>query len=145
MCVALVFDTPVQLYGPSNVHTHVATHILQVVSLSPSFSHTYTLTYPLKRIRTHPEAQGQAAVLESQSDCGVVLRNIEKERMFSFCSCKGILSAPVIVRSIYVHLFSPLLHFFTIMSIYAIRLVVFNYLFADGICFDQKRSLINFE
>lgn len=114
MRMALVSDTPVQPCGPNNVHTRVAIHIFQVLSLSLplSHTHTHTLTYPLKRIRTHPEAQGQAAVSESQSDCGVVLRNIEQERMFSFCSCKGILSAPVITLSIYAHLVSPLLHFF---------------------------------
>lgn len=110
MRMALVVDTPVQPCGPNNVHTRVAIHIF-CLFLSLFLTHIHTLTYPLKRIRTHPEAQGQAAVSESQSDCGVVLRNIEQERMFSFCSCKGILSAPVIILSIYGHLVSPLLHF----------------------------------
>lgn len=71
--MALVCDTPVQPCGPTHVHlvTHTAIHILQVVSLSLSLIHTHKNTHthtdiPTQTcIRTHPEAQGQAAVLES--------------------------------------------------------------------------------
>lgn len=111
--------------------------------LSLFLTHIHTLTYPLKRIRTHPEAQGQAAVSESQSDCGVVLRNIEQERMFSFCSCKGILSAPVIILSIYAHLLSPLLHFFMNMFINVNRLLVFDTYFANGTWFWSEKKIYN--
>lgn len=53
MRMALVFDTPVQPCGPNNVHTRVAIHIFQVLSLSLPLSRTHTHTDIPTQTHTH--------------------------------------------------------------------------------------------